>query len=308
MALGSYATIPKAKQGGNIDQTKSYFLGVVHVDIAFGDCILVGGFCYALILVDRATRYNWVYGLKDLPSDSILSALRYFKANAGSYACCFRSDCDAKLFGMCIQEHLINNDSNIVATAAGHQMANGLVESHWKVMVHMSFAYLTEKQMPCSFWFFLIVHSAWMMNALPGKLHGKLASPFLLVHGVGHNKRTWFPLFLLCYFRHDKDGGMARSHNQAHMMDGIAVGRSPTSNALLVYNPRTKSYYKPDSYRLDPYRLPSLVYPSLTYDGGLFCSLVWAEPNNYRYQRYFVPYKICIVSFHSGTTMFLWHQ
>jgi hypothetical protein len=26
---------------------------------------------------------------------------------------------------------------------------------------------------------------------------------------------------------------------------------------------------------------------------------------NYRYQRYFVPYKISIVSFHSGTTMFL---
>ncbi len=70
------------------------------MDIAFGDCILVGGFCYTLILVDKATRYNWVYGLKDLLSDSILSALRYFKANTGSYAHCFHSDCDAKLFGM----------------------------------------------------------------------------------------------------------------------------------------------------------------------------------------------------------------
>jgi hypothetical protein len=56
-------------------------------------------------------------------------------------------------------------------------------------------------------------------------------------------------------------------------MDGIAVGCSPISNALLVYNLRTKQYYEPDSYRLDPYRLPSLVYPSLTYDGGLFCLL-----------------------------------
>jgi hypothetical protein len=138
LALGSYATIPKAKRGGNIDQTKSYFLDVVHVDIAFGDCISVGGFCYALILVDRATRYNWVYDLMDLSSDSILSALRYFKTDAGSYACCFRLDCDAKLFGMRIREHLINNDSNIVAAAAGCQLANGLVESHWEVMVHMS--------------------------------------------------------------------------------------------------------------------------------------------------------------------------
>jgi hypothetical protein len=194
------------------------------VDIDFGDCISVGGVCYALILVDRATRYNWVYGLKDLSSDSILSALRYFKADAGSYACCFRLDCDAKFFGTRIREHLINNDSNIVATAAGCQSANGLVESHWKVMVHMSRAYLTEKLMPHFFWFFSIVHSARMMNAIPKKLHCKLASPFLLVHGVGLNERTWFPLSLLCYFHHDKDGGMARSHNQAHTMDGITVG------------------------------------------------------------------------------------
>ncbi len=91
-------------------------------------------------------------------------------------------------------------------------------------MVHMSRAYLTEKQMPHSFWFFSIVQSARMMNAIPRKLHGKLASPFLLVHGVSHNERTWFPLFLLCYFHHDKDGGVTHSHNQAYTIDGIAVG------------------------------------------------------------------------------------
>ncbi len=101
-------------------------------------------------------------------------------------------------------------------------------------MVHMCHAYLTEKQMPRYFWFFLVGHSARMMNAIPGKLHGKLASPFLLVHNVGHDKRTWFPLFLVCYFHHDRDGGVACSHSQAHTLDGIAVGCSPTSNALLV--------------------------------------------------------------------------
>jgi hypothetical protein len=86
----------------------------------------VGGFCYALILVDQATCYNWVYGLKDLLGDSILLALCLFKADAGSYALCFRSDCDTKLFGTLIREHLINNNSNIMATAAGRQSANGL--------------------------------------------------------------------------------------------------------------------------------------------------------------------------------------
>jgi hypothetical protein len=150
-------------------------------------------------------------------------------------------------------EHLIDNNSSIVATAASWQSANGLVESHWKTMVHMSHAYLTEKQMPHSFWFFSVVYSARMMNAIPGKLHSKLASSFLLVHGVGHDEWSWFPLLSVCYFHHDKDGGIPCSHSQAHTMDGIAVGCSPTSNALLVYNPWTKKYYKPDSYHLDPY-------------------------------------------------------
>ena len=100
---------------------------------------------YALILVDQATCYTWVYGMKDLSSDSILLALCNFKADTGSYARCFRSDCDAKLFGKRIRDHLIDNNSNIVAAAAGRQLANGLVESHWKTMVHMSRAYLTEK-------------------------------------------------------------------------------------------------------------------------------------------------------------------
>jgi hypothetical protein len=115
------------------------------------------------------------------------------------------------------------------------------------------------------------------MNAIPGKFGGKLASLFLLVHGSGHDERTWFPLFSVCNFHHECDGDIPHSHCQSHTMDGIAIGCSPTSNELLVYNPRTKRYYEPDSYRLDPYRLPSSVYPSLKYDGGLFCSLLRDE-------------------------------
>ncbi len=189
----------------------------------------------------------------------------------------FRVTATLNFFGSKIREHLLDNASNIVAVAAGRQSANGLVESHWKVMVHMAGAYLTEKQMPQSFWFYTIVHSARMMNAIPGKFGGKLASPFLLVHGSGHDQRTWFPLFSVCYFHHERDGDIPWSHCQSHTLDGIAIGRSPTSNALLVYDPRTKRYYKPDLYRLDPYWLPSLVYPSLKYDGGLFCSLLRDE-------------------------------
>jgi hypothetical protein len=181
---------------------------------------------------------------------------------------------DTKLCGTNICEHLIDNDLNIVAGVAGSQSANGLVVLHWKVMVHMLQGYLTEKQMPCSFWFYLVVHSARKMNAIPGKFGGKLASPFLLAHGVGHNERTWVPLFLLCYFNHDKDGSTQCTHNQSHAMDDITIGCYSTSNALLVYNLWTKTYYEPDSYRFNPYWLPSLVYPQLQYNGGIFCYLL----------------------------------
>ena len=181
MSLGSYATIPKAKCGLPLDRTVYRYLDAVHMDIAFGDCVSVGGYRFALILVDRATRYNWAFGLKTLSSSCILSALRLFRAAAGSLARCFYCDCDPKLFGMAISEYLIDNQSKVVAAPAKRQSSNGLVESHWKIMVHMARAYLTEKQMPRAFWFYAIVHAARMMNAIPGKIHGRLASPFLLV-------------------------------------------------------------------------------------------------------------------------------
>jgi hypothetical protein len=85
MSLGSYTTISKTPQGGALPREHYFYLDFVHVDIAFGDCISVGGFCYALIFVDWATPYNWVFSLKDLLRDSILVAFCLFRADAGSY-------------------------------------------------------------------------------------------------------------------------------------------------------------------------------------------------------------------------------
>jgi hypothetical protein len=98
--------------------------------------------------------------------------------------------------------------------------------------------------------------------------------PFFLVHGVGHNEHTWIPLFLLCYFHHEKDGDETQSKHMAHTMGGIIVGHSPMSNALMVFNPWNGQYYELDSYRIDSYQLPCLVYPTLKYNRGLFVSLL----------------------------------
>ncbi len=155
ISISAYTTIPKALRGGVIDWKELCYLDIVHFNIAFGDCISPGGYWYVLIFVDRATRYNWVFGWKDLSRNSILSAFCLFYGDAGAYAQCFWSDCNTKLFGTEIHKHLIDNDLNIIAAvAAGCQSANGLVDLHWKVMVHTLWAYLSRRS---NFLIFLIL-------------------------------------------------------------------------------------------------------------------------------------------------------
>jgi hypothetical protein len=66
LLLGTYATIPKAAHGKPIGRIPSKYLGIIHVDIAFGDCILVGGYKFVIVFVNWATCYNWTFGLKSL--------------------------------------------------------------------------------------------------------------------------------------------------------------------------------------------------------------------------------------------------
>ncbi len=106
ISIGAYATIPKAPRGKPIDRTPSKYLDIVHINIAFGDCMSTGGYKYALIFVDRATRFNWCFGLKSLHHDNIIAGFLAFQAEAGSLACQFRCDCDEKLFGSHIRSFL----------------------------------------------------------------------------------------------------------------------------------------------------------------------------------------------------------
>ena len=43
-SLGSFATIPKSHRGAPLDKHRYKYLDAVHMDIAFGDCLSVGGF------------------------------------------------------------------------------------------------------------------------------------------------------------------------------------------------------------------------------------------------------------------------
>jgi len=147
-SLGFYATISKTNRGGSLRRKRYRYLDAIHMDIAFRDCVSVGGYRYALVLVDWATHYNWMFGLNTLSSSDIISALRLFRASAGRLARTFYCDCIRKLFGSAVSEYLIDADSKVITTPAKRQSSNGLVKSHWKTMVHTERVYITEKQMP----------------------------------------------------------------------------------------------------------------------------------------------------------------
>jgi hypothetical protein len=86
LSLGTYATIPKAAHGKPIDRLPSKYLDVIHIDIAFGDCVSVGGYKFTLVFVDRATRYNWTFGFKSLQHKDIQAAFLAFRDEAGALA------------------------------------------------------------------------------------------------------------------------------------------------------------------------------------------------------------------------------
>ncbi len=95
-SLGEYATIAKRKRGDPLPRPQQA-LQRVHLDIVFGDGLGRLGYRYALLFVDRATRYIWVFGLKTLHADALIAAFTQFRAEAGGLAVQFRTDCDAKI-------------------------------------------------------------------------------------------------------------------------------------------------------------------------------------------------------------------
>ena len=75
--LGNFSTIVNLPQGKPIKKRRRY-LQKVHMDIIFGDCMALGGFWYALLLVDVSTWYTWLFRMHSLTSSEIISALEAF--------------------------------------------------------------------------------------------------------------------------------------------------------------------------------------------------------------------------------------
>ena len=97
-SLGEFANLRKHKRGKALPLSERY-LDKVRLDIIYGNLISKLGFCFALLLIDHATKYIWVYGLKNLQSDCMIDAFEQFRADTGCMPKELCYNCDQKLLG-----------------------------------------------------------------------------------------------------------------------------------------------------------------------------------------------------------------
>ena len=272
--LGAFTTITNPPRCKPLCKRRK-FLDKVHMNIVYGDCLSLNSFCYALLLVDVATRYCWLYRMLSLTSTHIIHAFDTFRSDVGRVQKKFHTDFDKKLIGDNALRWILSSSSKVIAANAGRQSSNGLVERTWRTIVVMARAHITKKQVGREFWFFAVQPAASMLNQVPGHLGRKLTSPFEVVHGVKPDARAWFELFSVGYFSHPTDNSVTWSNKEDRSLNGIAVGRDKKTITVLFYNPQTHSYYRPPDFKLDEDRLPVTNFPRhIRCDGGLTCGLM----------------------------------
>jgi hypothetical protein len=152
LELGAVANIKKSRQNKTPVPRPSKFLEVVHCDIGYGDCKSVGnGATYCLMLVDHATRYTWVYPLRNFRHDSITSTFKQWFIDSGSPPARLYTDFDPKILEVPTSSLLRDHNIILQGAPSGRQNQNGLVECAWETVTCMARAYITDMQMPKSY-------------------------------------------------------------------------------------------------------------------------------------------------------------
>ena len=76
MEIGDVTSLRKTTSNKSPVPRPTEFFDAAHMDIAYGDVIAPGGIKFALIIVDRKTRYTYVLPLKNCQNQSIIIALK----------------------------------------------------------------------------------------------------------------------------------------------------------------------------------------------------------------------------------------
>ena len=112
LELGEVATIDKTKIATSPVRLPKNFGDVMHTDIGYGCSTSTNGVKYDLFVVDRATRYKFVYPIKRLQNDT-LPTFQSLVREIGFALIKIMTDFDPKLMGAPIQAYFTHHGTKI---------------------------------------------------------------------------------------------------------------------------------------------------------------------------------------------------
>ena len=156
MELGDVTAVRRTTSNKSPVPRPTTFFDAAHMDIAYGNVVAPGGIKFALIIVDRETRYTYVLPLKNCQSQSIITVLKQLMIMAGKLPTSLYTDLDTKLLSSSVLTFCTEHDTMIIAAPSEQQNQNGLVKRTWQTLSQMARAFVTDKHMPRSYWFWAI--------------------------------------------------------------------------------------------------------------------------------------------------------
>jgi len=178
------------------------------------------------------------------------------------------SDFGTKLIGGHARDYLNSLLVHVNAAPSYRQDKNGLAERHWQTMVSSN--WLASAELPSSYWFYAVKCAAEVCNYFPFKMEdGSYSTPFELVH---HNKpdlRVLFRLFALAAIRRERVNSDNLGKFDSQSLPMITVGKCPSSDGLLFYNPVNHTFVSSINYQFQ-HHVASGAGFGLRYQSGTF--------------------------------------
>ena len=291
---GEVATMNKKRRNTTPVPRPDAFGDVFHYDIGYGAGTAIGGIRYALFLVDRKTRYKFVYPLSDLQGQTIKSQIQIFIRDIGKFPKEMICDRDFKLLGGDVDAFL--SPHTITAGAPrNRQNQNGLSEANWRYICNIARNYLTEHLLPNKFWFHAIQYAVQVSNYLPIQTETHVTtSPHFEVYQTKPDYRKLLPLLSIAYVKEHYPGSSKQTfHSQT--IKAILLGNDHKSDGQIFYNPTTDSIIASADYTLDPTH-PSGPLFNQVYDGGLQFHLYHPHAEASRPPQFDVQQNITIIN------------
>jgi hypothetical protein len=212
---------------------------IFNIDIVYGPCTAIGGARFALLAVNKKTRMNFVFPLKNLTT-SLHQAVEKFLLVCGPKPEIIRTDFDAKLIRGKVKEIFTQAGIKVEASPPYRQHQNGVVERHWQTIIAMTRNWLTSAHLPSKYWYFAVKRACEILNIMPIKIGGKITTPFEEMYGEKVDYRNLFPMFSLAYIKQMRAEGHNKSKWKSQTLKCIAVGKCNDSDSLLFYHPPSK--------------------------------------------------------------------